>query len=286
MLQALWLKILIVIQGLGAASGIIFYKNQIFTISDDKTSIFQYNLKTRNQEIIPLNTSVFGEKITKNNKLDFESIVLINDELLCLGSGSKANRNEMTSYNLKTKVSTSYDLTELYQKIRTRFSIEPSDFNIEGFAYHNGETYLFNRGNGKNRINAIFRFKGLPHLLKSDGFWIKSIDLPIINGNQTTFSDAIIVDNQIIYTATIEVDSSVQADGSIKESIIGAIDLPTFTLKNYQIIATNQKIEGITLRKKSLRFYHFLLCEDNDNEETELSKIYELKISKDLSVIE
>ena len=101
MLYALWLKLLIVIQGLGAASGIIFYNQQIFTVSDDKTSIFTYNLKNGSQEEIELKTSINGQKITKKNKLDFESMILVDDQLICLGSGSKSSRNEMNVYDLK-----------------------------------------------------------------------------------------------------------------------------------------------------------------------------------------
>ena len=160
--------------------------------------------------------------------------------------------------------------------------MKEEDFNIEGFIFYNGETYLFNRGNGKNKLNGIIRFKGLPHIANLGTIeWIK-MDLPLVNGHQTTFSDAILVENQIIYTATVEEDSSVEADGTVKESIIGAIDLASFTLKNHQVIATNQKIEGITLRKKTLSSYYFLVCEDNDDDSNE-AKIYELKVAKDLS---
>lgn len=284
MLQSLLLKIFILVQGLGAASGLVYHKNQIYLVSDDQAYIYQYDIKKEKQHKIELNTSVPAKEITKKNKLDFESIILINQKLYCLGSGSKANRNDMLVYDVKKKSSKRYDLTCLYQMIRSTFHIDEKDFNIEGIAYNNGYTYLFNRGNGPQKKNGIICIKGVPNNFDEKNIEFIPIALPILNGHQTTFSDALIVDNQIIYTATIEAESTVQQDGEVKESIIGALDIETFALKNYKIIAKNQKIEGITLKKKTSKNYHFLLCEDNDDD-SDASKIYELKISKDLAEI-
>lgn len=284
MLQSVLLKIFILVQGLGAASGLVYHKKQIYMISDDQAYVYQYDTKKDKQHKIELNTTISAKEITKKNKLDFESIVLINHKLYCLGSGSKANRNEMLIYDIKKKTSERYDLTSLYQIIRSSFHIDEKDFNIEGVAYANGNTYLFNRGNGPKQTNGIIVIKGLPNDYDDKNLKFIPIQLPIINGQQTTFSDALIVDNQIIYTATIEAESTIQQDGEVKESIIGAIDLRSFALKKYKVIAKNQKIEGITLMKKTSKYYHFLLCEDNDDDSA-ASKVYELEISKDLADI-
>ena len=285
MLQSFILKLFILINGLGASSGIVYDKKQVYVVSDDKGYVYHFDLKQNKQQEIELATAFPAKEITKKTKPDFESLIIHQNNLYALGSGSKENRNDLLILNLETKQSKRVDISNVYSSLRKKFNIDEKDFNIEGFAFHEGYTYLFNRGNGKNKLNAIFKFKDLPHEANLSLVTFSKIDLPIINGNLTTFSDAIIIDNQIIFTATIEDKSTVQNDGEIKESIIGTIDLDSYNsynvnVKKYLVIAENKKIEGITLRKSTGKYYHFLLCEDNDDDSKE-AKIYNLKVSKD-----
>lgn len=285
MLQSFILKLFILINGFGASSGIIYDNKQIYVVSDDKGYVYNYDLKRKKQQQFELNTQIPAQDITRKDKPDLESIIIHQNTLYALGSGSKENRNDLYIYNLITKESKRVDISGVYSAIQKRFKIDKKDFNIEGFAYHQGYTYLFNRGNGKNKVNAIFKFQGLPHQANLSIITSSIIDLPLINGNQTTFSDAIIVDNQIIFTATIEANSTVQKDGEVKESIIGLIDLDSYktynvNVKKYLVIAENKKIEGIALRKTTSNYYHFVICEDNDDDSKE-AKIYKLKVSKD-----
>lgn len=284
MILNLFLKLFVIIQGLGAASGLVYDNKDLYVISDDQAYVYHYDLKSKKQNAIELNTLIPANQIIKKNKPDFESIVLYDQKLYCLASGSKPSRNDMLVVNLQNKESERFDLSNLYNHLRGQFMVDEKDFNIEGFIYHNGYSYLFNRGNGNNKRNAIFKFKGLPHDADLSSVAFIEINLPVLNNHQTTFSDAIIVDDQIIYTATIEAKSDVVNDGEVKESIIGSIDLQTFNSGNYSIIANNQKIEGLTLKKKSKNYYYFLLCEDNDDD-SKSSKIYEMRISKDLKLI-
>jgi len=284
MFQFLILKLFILINGLGAASGIVYNKQNIYVVSDDLTYLFQYNLKTQQQSKYAFNTILQADKMTKKNKLDFESLTLAHGNLLALGSGSKENRNELHSFNLKTKEVARYNVSDTYNELKKRFNISNNDFNIEGFIYHKGKTYLFNRGNGKSNLNGVFIFEGLPHYTKLLKTEFVTIQLPRIKNNLTTFSDAIIVNNKIIFTATIETKSTVVKDGEVKESILGTINLKDFKVDNYHVIAESQKIEGITLLKKSSKGYVFLVCEDNDDDSTE-ANIYKINVSKDFKEI-
>ncbi|QTV05372.1 DUF6929 family protein [Faecalibacter bovis] len=284
MLQSLFLKLFILINGLGASSGIVYHKNQLYVVSDDLPYLFQYDILDNSQNKSNFNTLLPIEEMTKKNKLDFESLAIVHNQILALGSGSNANRNELHSYNLETKIFSRYDISDNYNELRTKFDFDVKDFNIEGFAYKKRKSYLFNRGNGKNKINGIFIFEGLPHDTKLNKSEFIPIQLPIINNELTTFSDAIIVNNKIIFTATIEAESSTQRDGQVKESIIGIINMKTFQVEKYHIIAEKQKIEGITLKKKSSKGYTFLVCEDNDDDSV-TSKIYELNVSKNFQDI-
>ena len=284
MFEGLLLKLFILVNGLGAASGLVYHKNQVYVVADDLPYIYSYNLKNSQQRQYALKTIIPINEMKRSDKLDVESLVYHKNKIYGLGSGSKSNRNEFHVLDLKSKETLRYDLTKLYQEVRTRLEIDEKDFNIEGFQYHKGKSYLFNRGNGKNNLNAIITFEGLPHESDLNELKLIQIKLPEINGYLTTFSDAIILKNKIYYTATIEAESTVQKDGEVKESILGLIDLKTFKVESYQIIAQNQKIEGLTLYKKSCKDLTFLFSEDNDDDSKE-SKIYQLKVSKDLKEI-
>lgn len=284
MIMNLLLKMFVLVHGLGAASGLVYEHKQLYLVSDDQAIVYHYDFKNHRQNEINLLPQSTSKTMDKKDKFDFESVVLYENKLYCLGSGSKANRNALWIVDLASKHAEMFDLSSIYLDLRTRFAIAEKDFNIEGFIYHDGYTYLLNRGNGNNQRNAIFKFKGLPQDTNLSQVTFIEVSLPLVDGHQTTFSDGIIVDNQIIFTATIEVESDIQHDGLVKESIIGAIDLASYALKNYQVIASNQKIEGITLRKKSNNYYNFLLCEDNDDG-SDAAKVFELKISKDLTHI-
>ena len=284
MLETIILKILILLQGFGAASGLVYHKNQLYIVADDKAMIFRYDFTTKNQENFPLETVIPISEMKKKDKLDLESIIYHKNHIYTLGSGSKENRNDFHVLNLKKNSTNRYDVSDLYQTLRNQFNISAKDFNIEGFAFHKGKTYLFNRGNGENKLNGIFIFGGKPNEASLKKVVFVPIYLPIINGNLTTFSDAIIINNEIIFTATIEDKSTVQKDGEVKESIIGRINLKDFKVDKFHIIAKNRKIEGLTLFKETKEDYKFLLCEDNDDDSSE-SKIYQLQISKDFDLL-
>ena len=49
------LKVLIVINGLGAASGLVVDKHHVYTISDDKAHLYVYNKKKKEVDKVDLN---------------------------------------------------------------------------------------------------------------------------------------------------------------------------------------------------------------------------------------
>ncbi|WP_322969798.1 DUF6929 family protein [Faecalibacter sp. LW9] len=286
MFHYLLLKILFTLQGLGAASGIVVVDQKVYVVADDRAFLYQYDQKTGMQQNFPFDTAIPIDQMNRKDKLDLESLVHIKGSLYALGSGSKDNRNELHHFDLKQQTMTRYSVAEVYKKLRKAFAIEAKDFNIEGFAYHKGKSYLFNRGNGKNKRNGIFIFEGLPHKTNLSQAVFIPIQLPTIKNELTTFSDAIIVKNKIIFTATIESESTVQKDGEVKESIVGVINRKTFAIEKYHIISEKQKIEGLALQSHSKKGYTFLLCEDNDDALLNHSKIYELKLTNDFDLIQ
>lgn len=284
MLETILLKILFLLQGFGAASGLVYHHNNLYIIADDRPLIYQYNIPSKSQQQFALETAIPIADMKKKDKLDLESIIYHKNHIYALGSGSKENRNDFHVLNLKKNRTNRYDVSQLYQSLRNQFNISPKDFNIEGFAFSKGKTYLFNRGNGENKLNGIFIFGGKPNHASLKKVTFVPVHLPLINGNQTTFSDAIILNDKIVFTATIEDKSSVQKDGEVKESIIGRINMNDFKVEKYHVIAQNRKIEGLTLFQVTTEDYIFLLCEDNDDDSNE-SKIFQLQISKDFDLL-
>ena len=90
------------IQGIGAASGILFHDKSLFIISDNSGYLYEQKL-----DASPLAKHVLIENasanIEKKRKPDFEVMTLKNDELHIFGSGSTSNRNKKIVYNLTSK---------------------------------------------------------------------------------------------------------------------------------------------------------------------------------------
>ncbi|MFV0164275.1 hypothetical protein OBK04_11550 [Empedobacter falsenii] len=275
------LKILIVINGLGAASGLVVDKRYVYTISDDNPHLFVYDKKKKEVEKINLNPEVKSEGSHKKDKPDFEAITKYKDHLYILGSGSKENRFDLISYNLKTKQVENETYRHLFEKFLSVSKLSKKDFNIEGIITDGHCTYFFNRGNGPAAANGIYRVGGALNDLKNKPIDYFPITLPKLNNEITTFSDAIMVDGKILFTATVESKSTTQFNGEIKGSIIGELDLAIMEVTRWQKISDDKKIEGLALYKESLKNYTLYLCEDNDDDSKNAS-IYIYKYQKEL----
>ncbi|MFV0201507.1 hypothetical protein OBJ99_11740 [Empedobacter falsenii] len=275
------LKILIVINGLGAASGLVVDKRYVYTISDDNPHLFVYDKKKKEVEKINLNPEVKSEGSHKKDKPDFEAITKYNDHLYILGSGSKENRFDLISYNLKTNQVENKTYRDLFEKFLSVSKLSKKDFNIEGIITDGHCTYFFNRGNGPAAANGIYRVRGALNDLKNKPIDYFPITLPKLNNEITTFSDAIMVDGKILFTATVESKSTTQFNGEIKGSIIGELDLAIMEVTRWQKISDDKKIEGLALYKESRKNYTLYLCEDNDDDSKNAS-IYIYKYQKEL----
>ncbi len=259
------LKVLIVINGLGAASGLVVDKHHVYAIADNDAHLYIYNKKKNNIEKIDLQPEIKSKEISKKDKPDFEAITRFGDHLYILGSGSKENRFDLISYNIKTKKVENDNYKSLFAKMLAVSGLSKKDFNIEGILTDGHCTYFFNRGNGPAGANGIYRVNGKLNNLDEESVDFYQIKLPQLNGETTTFSDAILVDGKVLFTATVESHSTTQYDGEIKGSIIGEIDLNTMQVIRWEKISDDRKIEGLALYKQSRKKYTLYLCEDNDD---------------------
>jgi hypothetical protein len=263
------IKTFATINGVGAASGIVYNENNLYIVGDNSGFLYKYDINEKQLDKIPMFTGA-EDIIIKKNKPDFESIYLDQNKLHIFGSGSTNKRNKKYIFDLQTKEV----LAENIEKERVKFkeigNLTNDELNIEGNLIDDNYLFAFQRGNGAKNKNGIFATNKTDKSVKFIPF-----QLPVISNIPTTFTDATIVDNVIYFLASAEDTSSTYIDGEILGSLVGAIDTKTMQLIFTQQIATKQKFEGITLYKKKDKSIHFLLCEDNDIKELK-SVIYEL----------
>lgn len=249
--------------GIGSASGLVYKDNSLFIISDNSTFLHKYNVQEKELTKIPILENP-QENIAKKDKFDFESIALKGNKLHILGSGSTSKREKRITYNLDNETIVEKDLTKLYKQLKENSSISDDELNIEGAFFKTDKWYLFQRGNGANSKNGIFKLND--NLNENGDIEFIPIPLPKINNVETSFTDTILVEDKIYFLATAEDTTSTYDDGEIVGSIIGCMDFKTLEIENTLKISDSHKFEGLTLYKKTEDKIEFLLCQDNDTE--------------------
>ena len=270
------LELFFQILGIGATSGLVFENDSLFLISDSSSFLYEYNSKTEKLDKIELFENSL-ESIAKKDKPDFESILKNGDSILVLGSGSTEKRMILAEYNLENKKYSSTDLSKLFSKISESSGVDKENLNIEGFVKYQNNWLLFQRGNGSAAQNGVFVLE--ESLTNPSLINYVPIILPKEKNVNVTFTDAVLVEDQIYFLASAEDSNSTYEDGIVLGSWIGAINPSTFELLFIEKITDSNKFEGITVHKNSKTEITFLLCEDNDSEILK-SDIYKLSIKK------
>jgi hypothetical protein len=270
------LELFFQILGIGATSGLVFENDSLFLISDSSSFLYEYNFKTEKLDKIELFENS-QESIAKKDKPDFESILKNGNSILVLGSGSTEKRMILAEYNLKTRKSSFDDLRDLFSKISESSGVDKENLNIEGVVKYENKWFLFQRGNGSASQNGVFVLsESIENPSKID---FVTITLPKEKNVNVTFTDAVLVEDQIYFLASAEDSNSTYEDGVVLGSWIGAINPSTFKIDFTEKITDKHKFEGITVYKNSKSEIKFLLCEDNDSEILK-SDIYKLSIKK------
>jgi len=274
------LEVFAEIDGIGSASGLFLQEDLLYIIGDNSGYLNEYNIKTRKlQKIQILFDSSLNqlENIPKSLKSDFEILCHHDNKLYILGSGSTPKRNLMIEFDLKIQKFVQKDLTSTYTKLKAIAKIDDQNFNLEGAIFTGTEWMLFNRGNGIEAKNGIFKIQGAD-LAKISQAQFNYFKLPNINHVESSFTDAALVKNEIFFIATAEDSQSTYADGEIMGSFIGSINLQSLKLTFSNKISGKHKFEGITLFSQTEHSTTFLLCEDRDTDELK-TVIYKLAIN-------
>lgn len=268
--------------GVGAASGLYFKNEVVYLIGDNSAYLYQYHIIKKQLDKKQILFNLIGNQLTnisKANKPDFESVCFYENKLFVMGSGSTDNRNTLIVYSLETKEIIEKDLSLLYERLREISSMDKENFNIEGAVFTGSEWMLFNRGNGPLSQNVIFKIRDLDFDLKA-AMSFTPVDLPEINDVASSFTDAVLVGNEIFFLATAEETVSTYEDGEVAGSLIGSLDINTLKVNFTQNISDRHKFEGITVYRQTATKIEFLLCEDKDNEGL-VSTIYKLSLPRE-----
>lgn len=257
------------ISGLRAASGLVFTAENLFLISDNSQFLYRYEIKNQVLHKIPLGAEA-EENLPKKHKPDFEILTLLNDELHLFGSGSKVHRNQHVVFNINSGLYSIFNRSVLYQQLADLAEISEDDLNLEGAFFYKNQWYFGQRGNGESQKNGLFQCS---NNFESIAFY--NIELPKIQNVQATFTDAVVVDDQLYFLAAAENSDSTYLDGEIAGSLIGCLELKNLEVLWTREISQTQKFEGICLYQKTENALEFLLCEDSDSEVSE-SIIYKL----------
>ena len=262
------------INGIVAPSGLLYSQNVLFVISDSSNFLYQYDIAKKLLLKFPLIKEA-KENVSKDLKMDLECITQYGNQIIMLGSGSTSNRNQMFTLDLSTDTLQSQDLTNLYQNLKSISSLSDDQLNIEGAIYAHQTMLLFQRGNSKNSQNGIFIISNN----QEDGLRFIPIELPTLDGIETTFTDAILVGDRIYFLACAENTESTYEDGEVLGTVLGIMNAPTFEIIDIHLLSEDQKFEGITLYNETDSELEFLLCEDTDTENSD-AKIYKLILKK------
>jgi hypothetical protein len=269
------LSVLFKIIGIGSASGLVYHQDKLYIISDNSTFLYEYNILNKRLDKIALVENP-QDNIIKKEKPDFESITLKGNNLVLLASGSTDKRNKLFKYNINSKKIKEKSFEEFYRKLKSELEIKEDELNIEGLILNDKKIFLFQRGNGGNSKNGIIY---ADDELDNPKFKFIPFELPNIKNVETTFTDAILVEDKIYFLAAAEDTSSTYDDGEVLGSIVGSIDFKTMKLESTLQISDKHKFEGLTVYKKTATQLELLLCEDTDTEVL-VTDIYSLIIKR------
>lgn len=279
------------LRGVPSASGITIINDSIFVIGDNSPFVFHLNKTYKiisNLQVQKLeNTDTL---FPKSIKPDFEAFEVVSHKnkhtFYIFGSGSKSPHRDVffTIDNFSKNAIKNYSLESFYNVIKASKELDGKFLNIEGLAIDGDNMFLFNRGK-----NLVFQYslKSFMNYVKTGKNYpqakIYELKLPKIKGIEAGFSGAtaILNQNKLIFTASIEDTSNPIDDGEVLGSFVGIIDLKD--LKNRyspicsQISMNNEnlkiKVESIAISKQtSENTLEIFMVTDSDGGNSDILK--------------
>ncbi len=241
---------------ISAASGLIFFRDHYFAISDDDNILISFSedsdkpeKKTCLRNVILPTDAIQRKKV----KPDFESLLIYNSSLMIIPSGSTRRRE--IGFLVSNDEILELSFSSLYLNLRKTIP----NLNLEGSFLFENEIFLFNRGNAAASENAIICINAeLPFLGNS----IKSVriirNMPEKFGLTDVAFESI---ERIWFTAVIEDTNNSYDDGLFSRAILGYMNIYG-EVKNVFELNIKTKPEGLCLNLLNRCFW---VVTDADN---------------------
>lgn len=240
-----------------AASGIEFWNEHFYVVSDDELTLLKLSQDLAHRQLITLfeGTLPENQKERKKRKPDLETLTLLPDHqrLLCLPSGSRPNRTKAALVDARGPV-----ILELQTVFKTLAKKIP-ELNIEG-AYVRGNCLkLLQRGNGRSRFNAILSLD-LDRFLRDEvrNLEVSPVDLGSLRGTPLSFTEGVLVNGEEWFLAVAEATESTYEDGAFIGAVLGKMAEGKVILM--EELNLSSKPEGLTMCQGSF----YLVTDDDD----------------------
>lgn len=262
-------------------SGVETIGDKLFVVGDNAPYVFELNgrFDLLKMHLLIKEANLEGNVIPKLLKPDLEAMCKVKFEvgelIFIFGSGSKSpQRDTLFIFDPSGKIPVKkYSLYDFYGFMKIECKIASENFNIEA-AVCNGETlYLFNRGDNQIiEFSLEDLFEHLENKKHFPDFKTYNISLPMFKKIQAGFSGADIIDNKIIFTASLEKTNNWIDDGEILGSYLGTIAIdklqeyyrPSCHLITVNHVVQKIKVESVSIKNFSDEGYQLILVTDND----------------------
>lgn len=295
-----------------AASGLVCLDRRFFVVADDENAFFEFLFDDESRLLNGRAHSIWKDQLPEDHaarkklKPDLESLFQIElgdakgdssaISLLALPSGSKQNRVKGALVELSENTqlqgvdqsqpgrlisACEIDVSPLYQVLREEFA----DLNIEGAVVSANKVLLMQRGNSLSRVNAIIELDRevvVDELLKFRKISSRSlrkttkIQLPIINGELLTFTDACMAGDRAYFLAAAEKTDSTYDDGEFSSAILGTLNQDLTAVESWSELDVEFKPEGLCCERKNGKLDFYFVTDADDS--TQPSKLFRVRL--------
>lgn len=287
-----------------AGSGLTWIGERLAVIQDDANFVALIQPANRAVSAVALPEGKEGLRQfddvrgNKKFKLDLEACTTIpgptGEVLLVFGSGSKRRRRRVAvidRWNEPMPRVNVVDAAALYEELEAEAPFAGSDMNVEGALYLVDRVRLFARGNGASRgdgrpLNAtcdldlaVLRAyladpeRHPPPRPQS----VLQYSLGTLEGIALGFTDATVLDAQVLYAAATESSADAASDGDVFGSVLGVIP-PAGALRQAQLVdaagtALREKVEGIARSRTHADRVYAVIDADDPARASELCEV-------------
>jgi hypothetical protein len=234
---------------LSAASGLVQWNGFLYSVADDGLELLRTDLDGADAVRLPLNEASRIRHIPKQEKPDFEALMISGDELVAFGSGSTEKRCQAMVLHPESGRLRSVDLRPLYDALGTQLH----ELNIEGAVIRGDQVLLAQRGNGARKQNALVRLDRARFIQElaagdlSEACLLEVVPVMLgdLEGVPLSLTDLTIGPRaEVLFTAAAEDTENPYEDGEVMGSIVGVIDHQSGSVQR-RISVAGVKLEGV-----------------------------------------